>query len=87
MTEVANLADALAAEGVELDVVGTAEAADILDVERPRIGRWMKLGIMPKPAKRLAATPVWFRADIERLRDQRAGRRRGRGEKKEKVAA
>ena len=25
----------------QMDIVGTAEAADILGVERPRIGRWM----------------------------------------------
>ena len=55
------------------DVVGTAEAADILGVEVPRITRWRIGGKMPKWAAWTAATPVWHRADIEAMRD-RAGR-------------
>lgn len=50
------------------DGVGTAEAADILGVERPRIGRWIKRGIMPPTVMHLQATPVWRRRDIERMR-------------------
>lgn len=50
------------------DLVGTAEAADILNVERPRIGRWMRAGTMPEPVVILAATPVWHRDDIEAMR-------------------
>lgn len=51
----------------QLDVVGTAEAADLLGVERPRIGRWIKRGVMPPTAAHLQATPVWHRRDIERM--------------------
>ncbi len=60
----------------DLDIVGTAEAADILDVERPRIGRWRNQGKMPPPVAELAATPVWHRKQIEALIEGReAGRR------------
>ena len=52
-----------------LDIVGTAEVAEILGVERPRIGRWMKRGVMPPPVAVLAATPVWYRKDIARMKD------------------
>lgn len=53
----------------QLDIVGTAEAAEILNVERPRIGRWIKRGVMPPTASHLQATPIWWRRDIENMRD------------------
>jgi hypothetical protein len=51
----------------QLDIVGTAEVAKLLGVERPRIGRWIKRGLMPPTAAHLQATPVWYRRDIERM--------------------
>lgn len=62
----------------KLDLVGTAEAADILRVERPRIGRWLKEEKMPEPVAVLAATPVWMRADIEAMKEWVEARRRTR---------
>jgi predicted site-specific integrase-resolvase len=62
------------------DLVGTAEAAEILDVERSRIGRWKKAGVMPKPVIELKATPVWRRSDIVKMIDEREHRRRGKTE-------
>lgn len=65
------------------DIVGTAEAAAVLNVERPRIGRYRALGKMPEPIAVLAAGPVWWRADVEKLRDTVEERRkptRGPGE-------
>lgn len=60
--------------GRSLDVVGAAEAAQILGVEVPRISRWRgtddKPGRMPPTVADLAATPVWRRKDIEQLRDK-----------------
>lgn len=53
----------------QLDIVGTAEVARILGVERPRIGRWIKRGVMPPMVAELQATPVWYRPDIERMKD------------------
>lgn len=58
------------------DLVGTAEAAEILGVERPRIGRWRERGIMPEPIRQLAATPLWTKDQIKALRDDRKGMRR-----------
>lgn len=61
------------------DLVGTAEAAEILDVERPRIGRWKKTGVLPPPITELATGPIWLRKDITALTKERESRRRQRG--------
>jgi hypothetical protein len=61
------------------DLVGTAEAAKILDVERPRIGRWKKTGLLPPPILELATGPIWLRKDIVALTKERESRRRQRG--------
>jgi predicted DNA-binding transcriptional regulator AlpA len=53
-----------------LDIVGTREAAEMLGVERTRIGRWLRLGRMPEPLARLHATPIWLRKDLEKFRDR-----------------
>lgn len=65
------------------DLVGTAEAAEILRVERSRIGRWKKAGVMPEPVIELKATPVWRRSDIEAMLPEREKRRRGHGEEED----
>jgi ADP-ribosyl-[dinitrogen reductase] hydrolase len=52
-----------------LDVVGASEASEILGVEVQRISRWRKDGRLPEPYADLAMSPVWIRADIERIRD------------------
>jgi len=62
-----------------LDVVGTAEAADLLGVEKSRISKWRRLGVVlpdgrrvpfPRPVLELQATPLWRGSDIRKLRDQ-----------------
>jgi hypothetical protein len=63
------------------DLVGTAEAADILGVERPRIGRWIQRGVMPDRVCDLAATPVWERKHIEKMRPWVDANRRHRQDK------
>jgi hypothetical protein len=62
----------------QLDIVGTAEAAELLGVERPRIGRWVKRGVMPPTAAHLQATPVWYRKDILKMQDWVEDNRRHR---------
>lgn len=62
----------------QLDIVGTAEAAELLGVERPRVGRWIKRGVMPPTAADLAATPVWHRKDIMKMKDWVEANRRNR---------
>lgn len=61
------------------DLLGTAEAAALLGVEKGRLSRWRKLGVVlpdrrrvpfPEPLLQLDATPVWRGRDIRRLRDQ-----------------
>ena len=58
--------------------LGTAEVAELLGVEKSRLSRWRKLGVVlpdgrrvpfPKPIYELQATPLWRRGDIRRLRE------------------
>lgn len=64
----------------KLDLVGTREAADILGVERPRIGRWKSKGLMPDEAvdPPVSAGPLWYRRDIESMRPWVEANRRRR---------
>lgn len=59
-------------------LVGTAEVAAMLGVERPRVGRWTSLGRMPPPVGRLRAGPVWLRWQIEAMREDVEKRRKPR---------
>lgn len=69
-----------ATERDRIALVGTAEAAAILGVERPRIGRWIGKGVMPQPVAKVGATPLWLREDVEAMRKEVAKRRRAAGE-------
>ena len=67
------------------DLVGAVEAAEILEVERTRVSRYMKTGAMPKPLAKLRATTVWLRADVEEFaerRRQEAAERAGKTQEK-----
>ena len=59
-----------------VDAVGTAEAAALLGVERPRIGRWLGKGEMPMPCVWLASGPVWYLSEIDAMVEEVASRRR-----------
>lgn len=50
-------------------LIGAQEAAKILGVEVQRISRWRKAGRLPEPYVALRLTPVWLRADIERMKE------------------
>lgn len=69
-----------------LDLVGTREAAELLGVERTRIGRWLRSGRMPEPLVRLNATPIWLRADVVKLA-KRLAKEREQRERKRAVAS
>lgn len=56
---------------MKVELVGTQEAAAILSVEVPRITRWRKAEKMPPTVADLAATPVWRKVDVEKLRDDK----------------
>jgi predicted site-specific integrase-resolvase len=60
------------------DLVGAMEASEILGVERTRIARYVRTGVMPPPVARLRATRVWLREDVERLAHKRAEEKRRR---------
>jgi predicted DNA-binding transcriptional regulator AlpA len=57
------------------DLVGAVEASEILDVERTRVSRYVKTGVMPEPVAKLRATSVWLRSDVEELAAKRRGDR------------
>jgi hypothetical protein len=59
-------------------LLGTAEVAELLAVERPRIGRWRALGLIREPIAELAATPVWRSSQIEAMREDVERRRKPR---------
>jgi hypothetical protein len=61
------------------DLVGTFEAAELLEVERQRLSKWRRYGVVlpggqrvpfPRPLIELRATPVWRGRDIRALREQ-----------------
>lgn len=60
------------------DLVGAVEASEILGVERTRIARYVKTGVMPEPVAKLRATRVWLRTDVEALAAQRAAKKAAR---------
>jgi len=57
-------------------LVGTAEAAAILRIERPRIAKWIRAGIIPEPIIRLESGPIWLRSQIESALPEADARRR-----------
>jgi predicted DNA-binding transcriptional regulator AlpA len=64
------------------ELLGTAEVAKLLGVERPRIGKWAAQGKMPKPVAVLAMGPVYSRDDIEAMREGVEARRKPRKPKR-----
>jgi len=48
-----------------LDVLGTAELAEVLKVSRQRVLQLRNSGALPDPDFDLAATPVWLRTTVE----------------------
>lgn len=69
-------------------VVGTAEAALILDVHKSQIGRWRrtKAGGFPEPCAELLAGPLWWRKDITAFKRVRATKRRRAAKRKAATA-
>lgn len=65
------------------ELVGNAEACEILGISKRTLGRWMQPGsgeFGPEstymiPWKTIRASPVWVREDVERFADE-IGRRR-----------
>jgi hypothetical protein len=48
----------------QLTYVGTSEAALLLGVEKPRIGRYRRTGLMPEPVCELRASAIWKTRDV-----------------------
>jgi len=63
---------------VEPDLVGVAEASEILGWDRRRVSTYVRRGSFPLPVASLASGRVWRREDVEafgRDREVRRGRR------------
>lgn len=63
---------------VEPELVGVAEAADLLGWDKRRIFTYLGRGSFPAPVAALASGRVWRRADIEAFAAARAERDRER---------
>lgn len=59
-------------------LVGTAEAAEILRVERPRIAKWRRSGVIPPPLADTASGPIWLRSQILDALPEADARRRAK---------
>jgi len=58
----------------ELDVIGLAEAAEVIGVSRGRARYLRQWGKLPEPSAELACGPVWHRGDFERWAADRRDR-------------
>jgi hypothetical protein len=47
------------------DLVGVAEAAEILGWDKRKIATYISRGVFPDPVQRLASGPIWTRKQIE----------------------
>jgi hypothetical protein len=81
-----NPSDVIATALAEDPLVGSKEAAELLGVERPRIGRLQRQGVMPEPLFELAAGPVWLQSQVESVREHIEGRRKPTPEQREQDA-
>ena len=63
-------------EVTPLDLLGTREVGDVLDLKKDRVSVWTRKGIIPKPIVYLRAGPLWWRPDVRPLRKERERRRR-----------
>ena len=59
-----------------LDLVGTGEVGDLLDLKKDRVSVWMSQGIIPAPIVKVRAGPLWWKPDIKPLKRERERRRR-----------
>lgn len=57
-----------------LNLLGVAEAAAMLGVDRSQIGRWRRAGRFPAPVLELAAGPLWWVEQIEEFERHRPRR-------------
>ena len=74
-------------ESHEVDIVGAAEAAKMLDCPSSSITRWVREGRFPTPIKVLRATPVWRTRDIEEFAAVRRQREQATAARREREVA
>ena len=53
------------------DIVGVAEAAEILGWQKQQVQTYITRGKFPKPFQRLSSGPLWLKKQIEQYRDSR----------------
>lgn len=51
-------------ERAAVPLLGLAEVAVLLRVDKSQIGRWRRAGVFPAPAYALRAGPLWMRDDV-----------------------
>ncbi|WP_432575025.1 helix-turn-helix transcriptional regulator [Kineococcus sp. SYSU DK005] len=60
------------------ELVGAAEAAELLGVSTVQVNRLSRREDFPQPVARLKAGTIWRRIDVERWANEHADRRPGR---------
>lgn len=65
------MAEKVCVERDNQELVGAAEAAEILGTKVSQISRWLKADMMPPRVEGLKATTVWLRADVEAMAERR----------------
>jgi hypothetical protein len=59
-------------------VVGVAEAAEIMGWDKRRVVTYLDRGSFPEPLTSLASGRIWLREDVERFAEEWRARRRSR---------
>lgn len=65
-------AEAMKVAQFAADLVGLAEAAEVLGWDRRRVSVYIRRGKFPEPVARVAAGPLWTRQQIEEFKKQYA---------------
>lgn len=65
---------------MRIELVGTAEVADLLGVTPQHVHRLAKRADFPKPVAELQAGRIWLKADVQTWSREHADRRPGRPE-------
>lgn len=60
---------------IQLPIVGSKEAADILGWDRRKVATYYSRHLLPRPIALLASGPIWGRHQIENYRDELRAKR------------
>lgn len=53
------------------ELVGHYEAAELLGWKKQQVSVYVQRGKFPEPLQRLKSTPIWYKSDIQKFKDER----------------